>query len=292
MPDSPLLIAAEGLFADRNYRFLDATILLPGQKGDPEAAFVRAHLPGARRFDIDRISDPDASLPHMLPTAAAFAKAMGALGLSDEDTLVFYDRAGSIGACRAWWMSRVFGHRHAFVLDGGLEAWRAAGGPLVAENDAKSEESAAEYRVRPQYRFVAGMGDVLEAVEQSGTVILDARNAARFAGHAPEPRPGVRGGHMPGSVNIPYTDVLDEDGRFLAPEKLRGIFTSAGCEGRAPITTCGSGLTAATLTVGLAIAGLPIGRLYDGSWAEWGADCATPVVTIPHAFQDDDATGR
>lgn len=273
------LITPVAALAAKTARFLDATALLPGQPGDPDADFARERLPGAVRFDIEAFSDPASALPHMVPTQAQFARGMAALGLTRETPLIFYDRKGSIGACRAWWLAKLFGHESAFVLDGGLEAFRRAGG-AVETGDAAQIVASEGYRPRPRFDFLAGTGDMLAALGDPAVLILDARSEARFLAEAPEPRPGVRGGHMPGAVSLPFGTVIDGEGRFLSPEALRAIFASCGLEGQTVITSCGSGLTAATLSVALVAAGLPQGRLYDGSWAEWGADSSLPVATF------------
>ncbi|GBR38058.1 thiosulfate sulfurtransferase [Neoasaia chiangmaiensis NBRC 101099] len=256
--------------------YLDASILLPGQSGDPDADFREARLPNARRFDIDRLSDRETGLPHMAPTAGGFAKSMMLLGIRHDDPIVFYDRQGSVGASRAWWLARLFGHEKVFVLDGGLAAYAAAGG-VVEQGVPVAHMPVDGYRTRSRYDLLAGAGDVLIALGDAGTLIVDARSSARFAAQALEPRPGVRAGHMPGAVNIPYGELLAEGGRYKEATALRGRFEKAGWQGQRVITTCGSGLTAATLTMGLVLAGLPPGRLYDGSWVEWGSDPALPI---------------
>ncbi|WP_029604505.1 sulfurtransferase [Kozakia baliensis] len=282
MSYSPLFSAKELLSqGDRTFSYLDTSVLLPDQKGDLEADFASARLPGARRFVLDHFSDNATALPHMVPSAGEFSQALTALGIGNDDVIVVYDRQGSVGACRAWWMLRLFGHERIHILDGGLEAYRKEGGALVSGAPQTPSPAIQPYRTHPHYTMLAGLGDVETALGQDEFRILDARSPARFRGETPEPRPGVRGGHMPGAVNLPYADLVDADGLFFSKEALRHRFAQAEAEAveRRVITSCGSGLTAATLTVGLAVAGLPIGQLYDGSWAEWGADLSTPVVT-------------
>jgi thiosulfate/3-mercaptopyruvate sulfurtransferase len=213
----------------------------------------------------------------MAPPQSLFARGMEGLGVARDAAIVFYDQQGSVGACRAWWTARLFGHDESYVLDGGAAAWIEAGG-AVESGAPEIQALAAPYRPQARYALLAGAGDVLDALGDPERLVLDARSAARFAAEAPEPRPGVRGGHMPGAANLPFGELLDGSGRFLPREALLERFERAGWSGQDVITSCGSGLTAATLTVGLAAAGLPVGRLYDGSWAEWGADATLPVV--------------
>lgn len=273
MMNSPLLAAQDLLAGTTAYVPLDASVLLPGQNGNPDAAFREARIPGARRFDIDVFADPESRLPHTVPGAARFARLMGELGLTEDTPIVFYDGKGSVGACRGWWLARLFGHRTVRILDGGLKAWQEAGGTV--EHGEPAPVSPTQYRTRPRYGLLAGSGDILEAPSQ--TVVLDARSHGRFTASVPEPRPGVRGGHMAGAISMDWTRLVDEHGYFLPAETLRSLF--APVAGRRVITSCGSGLTAATLLAGLAIAGLPDGALYDGSWAEWGSDPDAPIVT-------------
>ena len=270
------LISAEDL-ADRlgqpNLRIIDASWHLDGR--DARADFEQAHIPGAVFFDLDAVSDRDSSLPHMMPAPTAFAEAVGALGVAADDLIVVYDTAGLFSAARVWWMFRTMGARDVRVLDGGLPLWRSRGfavergiaAPRPAVFDAVSTPAA-----------VAGLGDVRDALD-GGAQVIDARGAARFAGQAAEPRPGVRSGHMPGAVNLPFGRVLDPDGRMKRGDALAHAFVDAGVDLDQPaVTTCGSGVTAAILTLGLAELGRP-SRLYDGSWSEWGGRGDTPVQT-------------
>ncbi|WP_438382114.1 sulfurtransferase [Asaia sp. BMEF1] len=260
----------------RRYRYLDASILLPGQEGDLEAAFHELAFPQADRFRINEICEKADSLPHMVPGAAVFAAFMTALGITRETGLVFYDQKGSIGACRAHWMASLFGHDAVHVLDGGLAAFILAG-----HRPHEAPEPAAPapefYRPRARYALLAGKGDVLAALDDPNALVLDARSAARFHAEVPEPRPNTRGGHMPGALNLPYGDLLDGQGCFMQPEALMARLNGCGAGKRDVITSCGSGLTAATLTMALRVAGLAPGQLYDGSWAEWGSDPTTPI---------------
>ena len=254
----------------------DATKYLPNEPKDGIAEFLSAHIPGARYFDIDLVADQDTDLPHMVPTPGRFAKLMGAMGVSNDSLIVFYDQKGLASAARGWWLMGLFGHDNAAVLDGGLPKW-------VNENratQAGAPPAPALGSFRPDYRAsrLRGVGDVIRNVETQAEIVIDARAAGRFTGATPEPRAGMRSGHMPGSANVPYTDLLNADGTFKPVADLKARFAAAGVDGsRAPITSCGSGVTACILTMGLRLAGLPEGAVYDGSWTEWGGRSDTPV---------------
>jgi thiosulfate/3-mercaptopyruvate sulfurtransferase len=256
----------------------DATKYLPNEPKDGVAEFRRAHIPGARYFDIDRIADTDTDLPHMVPTAGRFAKLMGVLGVSNTSRVVFYDQKGLASAARGWWLMGLFGHDAAAVLDGGLPKWQRESRPVEAGDPASP--SPATYR--PDYRAarLRGVGDILGNVATQAELVLDARAAGRFTGETPEPRAGMRSGHIPGSASLPYTDLLNADGTFRSPEAIRARLAQAGVTaGRPVVTSCGSGVTACILTLGLRLAGLPEGAVYDGSWTEWGGRSDTPVET-------------
>ncbi|MGH7211009.1 MAG: 3-mercaptopyruvate sulfurtransferase [Acetobacteraceae bacterium] len=256
----------------------DATKYLPNEPKDGRAEYLAAHVPSARYFDIDAFADTDTDLPHMVPAPGRFAKLIGALGVSNGSRVVFYDQKGLASAARGWWLMGLFGHDRAAVLDGGLPKWTREGRPV----EHGEPPPAAHAAFRPDFRAIRlrGVGDVLANVSAGSELVLDARAAGRFTGEVPEPRAGMRSGHIPGSASVPYTDLLNPDGTFRDPAILRARFAHAGVDGRRPVvTSCGSGVTACILTLGLRLAGLPEGAVYDGSWTEWGGRADTPVAT-------------
>lgn len=247
----------------------DASFYLPNDPRDAQALFAEARIPGARFFDIDTIKDTATDLPHMLPGPEEFAAMVGALGIGNDSRVVFYDQLGLFSAARGWWMMRAMGHDKAAVLDGGLPKWRAEGRPVESGVPAAS----APARFTPAFRpdMVRDLAAMRGIVSDGSALILDARPAGRFQGTVPEPRAGMRGGHMPGAHNIPFNDLLAADGTMLPPDQLRARFAAEGADGSRPVvTSCGTGVTAAVLVLGLAVAGLPDAALYDGSWTEWG----------------------
>ncbi|RZJ45082.1 MAG: 3-mercaptopyruvate sulfurtransferase [Brevundimonas sp.] len=273
---SPLISAADlaARLEEPGLRIVDASWHLDGR--DARADFAEAHVPGAIFLDLDGVSDADSPLPHMLPSPAAFAASAGVLGLSDRDSLVVYDTTGLFSAARVWWMLTIMGARDVRVLDGGLPAWRAL--DLPTETGAPDRPGFAVFNPRFDSAAVAEFEDVQAALAED-TQVLDARGAARFRGETAEPRPGVRSGHMPGALNLPYGALLNADGTMKRGEGLEAAFVEAGVDiDRPVITTCGSGVTAAILTLGLAELGRT-SRLYDGSWSEWGAPEGGPVQT-------------
>lgn len=257
-------------------RIFDASWYLPAESADARALYRAAHLPGARFFDIDQVADSESRLPHMVPTAARFEQLVGALGVSTTDRVVFYDQKGIFSAARGWWLMRLFGHEQVAVLDGGLPKWQREGRP-TEEGEAPRPESGI-YRARYRAQLLRGVGDILDNLSQRRELVLDARSADRFHARVPEPRAGIRGGHIPGSRNLPFNELLNPDGTLLEPGALRARFAAAGVGAETPvITSCGSGLTAAVLSLGLFVAGLAPGALYDGSWSEWGGREDTPI---------------
>jgi thiosulfate/3-mercaptopyruvate sulfurtransferase len=280
MQDQPL-VSTEWLAANlgrQGVTVFDATKYLPNEPKDGLTEFRRAHIPGARFFDIDAIADPDTDLPHMVPSPGRFAHMVGALGVSNDSFVVFYDQKGLASSARGWWMMGLFGHDRAAVLDGGLPKWLAEGRAIESGDPAPAQ--AATFR--PDFRAtrLRGVGDMLANVQSRDELVLDARAGPRFRAEVPEPRAGMRSGHIPGSASLPYTELLAADQTVLPAAQLRARFAQAGVDGkRRVVTSCGSGVTACIITLGMTVAGLPAGAVYDGSWTEWGGRPDTPIET-------------
>lgn len=262
---------------DPDVQVVDATWYMTAADGDGARDYAAGHIPGAAYFGIDQIADHTSDLPHMLPTPEAFAVAAGALGLRRDATVVVYSGAGIYSAPRVWWSLRVMGFSDVRVLDGGMQAWRAEGRPIETTR-AAPPPTTLEAIYRPE--LVRDLSQMRALVVDPDVQVVDARPAARFRAEAPEPRAGLRGGHMPGALSVPSSTLLRPDGTFKSAGELAGVLREAGVDPEKPVvTTCGSGVTAATLSMALARIGRADVPVYDGSWSEWGAQSDTPVAT-------------
>ena len=264
---------------DHDVQVVDATWYMPAEGRLGRDTFEAGHIPGAVFFGIDEIADRESDLPHMLPTPEAFAQAAAALGLRRDETVVVYDAHGLFSAPRVWWTLRVMGFPKVFVLDGGLPRWREEGHPFTTGAGAP-----AETEVEPAFNpaLVCDLQAMRGRIQDRSAQVVDARPAPRFRGDAPEPRAGLRSGHMPGALNVPFAALVNADGTLKAATEIRAQFEAAGVDlSRSMVTTCGSGVSASLLALALARLGREDVPVYDGSWTEWGGLADTPVVTGP-----------
>lgn len=280
-PDA--LVSTEWLAAHLNapdVRIVDGSFFLPAQKRDPKAEYVQKHIPGAVFFNIDEIADTDSPLPHMLPSPEKFSARVRKLGLGDGNRIVVYDTSPMTGACRVWWMFRAMGHKDVAVLDGGLPKWEAEGRPVTDDPTAPRDR---HFTARLDNTLVRSIDDVRGLLDSKREQVVDARAAGRFKGETPEPRAGLRSGHMPGAFNLPYTDLLDsKTGTMLPAEQIKARIAGAGIDPAKKVTaSCGSGVTACVIGLALYLTGAPEAAIYDGSWTEWGGRADTPIVTGP-----------
>jgi len=257
---------------------LDGSFYLPAMKRDAAAEYLAGHIPGAIRFDIDEIADTKSTLPHMLPPPEKFSSRMRGMGVGDGSRIVVYDSRGLYSAARVWWTFRVMGVDDVSVLNGGLPKWKREGLPL--EGGAPPSRTTRHFTARRNLELVRDLSDMKALLKDKSAQIIDARAPERFAGKAPEPRAGLRSGHIPGSHNVPFGKLLNQDGTLKSAPELQRLFEQAGVDLNKPVvTSCGSGITASVLALGLAELGHRRTSVYDGSWSEWGADQSLPIET-------------
>jgi thiosulfate/3-mercaptopyruvate sulfurtransferase len=265
---------AENL-SNPDLRILDGSWYMPADNRDVRAEFLAAHIPGAQFFDIDAISDQETDLPHMIPTVTQFERQVANLGISNDNQIVVYDTKGLFSAARVWWLLRYFGLTNIAVLDGGLPKWQAVGHPTVS---GTNNPTAGTLNAAPYAKLLRNAAQVLDASQNAHEQIIDARAPARFRGEVPEPRAGLRAGHMPGAKNVFFMSLLNADGTLKPDTELAAIFQAQGVDLKKPIiTSCGSGVTASVLSLALQKIGHTQHALYDGSWSEWGALPDFPV---------------
>lgn len=275
-----LLVTTDWLAAElgkTDIRVIDATMFLAGHARDARAEFEAAHIPGAVFFDIDEVSDLTSPLPHMLPAAEKFASRMQALGLGDGSRIIVYDNSPLRSAARVWWMLTLFGAHEVAILDGGFAKWQAEGRATESGKPIVRHRHFTVWADKALVRDAKAMTDNLRVKAEQ---VVDARSAGRFAGTEPEPRAGLRSGHIPGSKSLPYDVLLNDDGTYKDRDSIKAAFDAAGIDLAKPVVaTCGSGVTSAVLAFGAALTGNPKVSIYDGSWSEWGANAHNPVVT-------------
>jgi thiosulfate/3-mercaptopyruvate sulfurtransferase len=282
---NPDILVESGWLAERlgneQVHIIDASFHLAAAKRDPIAEFQERHIPGARFFDVDRISDPNVDLPHMMPSPEIFADNVGKLGIRNDHHVVAYDASGGgMAAMRAWWMFRVFGHAKVSVLNGGLVKWLAE--DRCCESGLADFEAAAYIPAGFNAALVRSIDQIRANIDHGGDQVVDVRAKGRFAGTEPEPRPGMRSGHIPGALNLPFGQLIDQEAHMVmrGPEELADIIDAAGIDRTRPIAaSCGSGVTACVLAFALALIGKDDGAVYDGSWTEWGGRTDTPIET-------------
>lgn len=261
--------------ADDNLKIIDASWFLPAQNRKARDEYDKAHIPGAVFFDQDVIVDASSDLPHALPSPEIFSNAVGALGISDQDAIIIYDAIGMFTAPRVWWMFKIMGAQNVFVLNGGFDQWRSEGYPVT---DQRLAIQPSTFKCDFESSQIANIKDVKAALSDDHIQILDARSAGRFSGQEAEPRPGMRSGHMPGAINLPF-QTLSHGGQLKSLAELTEIFDHHKVDLSKPIiTSCGSGVTAAVLILALQSLGHKDNQIYDGSWSEWGAKADTPIV--------------